>query len=190
MKRLFLVASLALVAVVVAPIASASATTVKGVCTIEGTATIFEKGSFTIEEALEVKGTKEQNYKFNANAGTHCAGVNEKNEPATATVVKAEVKGEGDLGCEESKSKSGSGEIELSVTGKDTITTFKFTGKATEVKFEAEGANVKALTGGGPAVGEASFGEDLGAVAKCNPLLSKVGPKKLKFVAITVGTIS
>jgi hypothetical protein len=183
MKKLIAVAGLCIVAVVALPAASASA--FKGACTLEGTATIYASGGFTTEHALPVNTTEKLSYKFNTTANTGTCGTTElAQEP-----VEAEVAGEGNLGCKESESTTFSkGSIKIASGPLDTLTSFSFTGKGTEVSFESEGPKVHGLAGGA-AKGHASFSKSAEAVEKCKPG-STEGPKKLKFIAVTEGEIS
>jgi hypothetical protein len=161
MKKLLLAASLCLVAVVAAPVASASAAE-KVNCTIEGTA------HFTA--GLTAGGE----YKFNSEAGA-CVGSGGK----AYVVVTAKVSGTGELSCSKGKGKEGSGKIELeevpskTVLPAKTFTDFEFTSELTQVTFKVPSLKAE---------GEASFATDLEGVLKCAEGKG-AAIKNLKFVA-------
>jgi hypothetical protein len=167
MKKLIILAVACTAALAAVP---ATASAFKGACHIEGTATLGAPIPPTGHGHIKTT------YKFASSGGT-CAG--------GEAFGGASVEGEGELGCESSVSTSGHGSI--TVGGKtDEIAKFAFTGKGTEVMFEAEGPEVHSVNGSGPALGEASFALDSEAVKKCEPL-SPAGPTALKFHAVTQG---
>jgi hypothetical protein len=174
MKKLILIACLAVLAVAVAPVASASAAELKGECTIEGTA--------TFGHALSPKALQNQ-YKFTSSS-VKCTGLN-GTTPETAT-FEAEVSGEGQLSCAVSN-----GALETpvgAVSGKGRIGPvegfeFKFIGVGPVVVFTATGGSGGGIT----AAGVAQFATKGGATAAKECAEEKV--TSLPFEAHTVGTI-
>jgi hypothetical protein len=164
MKKLILVASLALVAAVVAPIGSASAN-VTGVCEIEGPA------KFTTLE----KEKKLVTYSFTSSKVT-C------NTVPAAEKGKVTVSGEAELSCTEGLGglggvgKAGSGEVEYTTGGKveKHKFTFKFQARLNQVVLTAEGE----VTAGG----RAEF--PLAAIEPCE----KNGAKELSFTSTAAGS--
>lgn len=188
MKKLMLVASLAIVAVAVVPIASASAFT--GHCKIYG------KAKFT-GGTLPFAPPEQRGFEFNAEnfaASLPEVLATEKTGCATETlefqkVLKATVHGEGQLSCAVSNGKvevkgkvTGEGEIE--VAGKKVTFKFEFVAAAGAVPFTAVGPEITAA-------GTAEFltpgnGEQKAeTVTKC----VKGEIVELPFEAVTAGKI-
>ena len=179
MKKLILIACLAVLAVAVVPVASASAAELKGECTIEGIA--------NFGHALSPKALQNQ-YKFTSSS-VKCTGLN-GTTPETATGA-AEVSGEGQLSCAVSNGAlqtpagpvTGSGKISLSngvaVEGFE----FKFSAAGAAVHFTITGGS----GGGATATGVAQFATKGGSEAaeRC----AKEEAISLPFEAHTVGTI-
>jgi hypothetical protein len=138
MRRAILVAALAVVAAVLAPVASAGAVTVTGPCTLEGNA--------VFSPPLTAVPNPSGHYEF-ASTSVNCTTT-----PAT-TAQSAKVEGTSLLSCIVSPGGGGgepfsklgtpgTGEIKYkegvtAVTHK--ITSFKFLGTGNKVKFETEG---------------------------------------------------
>jgi hypothetical protein len=175
MKKLVLVASLCVAAVMVAPIASASAESLAGACVIKGNAT-FEKG-------LSNGAPTANTYSFNS---TEATCVSSKGvEPATATVS-----GKGLLGCAVAAGGLGNALVgETFAPGKGTLTVggkkYPF-----ELSFVAVAANVvlavKPEGELGAATGDATFLTDgPEALEKC----AKGTATELSFTAATAGVV-
>jgi hypothetical protein len=216
MKRLMLIASLAIVAAVVAPVASASAATeLVGSCTITGEASFTAGGLVAHLPKLPTE-AKLLTYKFENKAiapagvdGTHCTGTVLENAIPVAVVsptepAKADVHGEGLLSCPASiggfeepvpGEKTGApGEGKIEVTGltvpslakKTYLVPFK------GFKFVAVGTNVNFVINevppGSAATGTASFAADIQGVRECGEP-GKPGPSSLEFAAAAAGKI-
>jgi hypothetical protein len=163
MKRLLLASLLCVVAVIVAPVASASAAQVVQ-CKFKGTT--------TFNPALGlVPAPGEYTFNSEAGAGTKCK-VKVSSEPKVETEVeaKATVKGKGKLACTVSPGlgvaglaafESGSVTVGTKVF---TLTKFQFTGTGPVVLFEAEGTNGTETFHG---TGEANFAQSPGALLQC-----------------------
>jgi len=138
MKKLILVASLCIVAAVLAPIASASAE--KGSCALEG------KATFTPNLKFEPK--KEVVYTFTSEGpGNVCVRENGTEAKAEATVT-----GKGNVGCKEGVSdEPGTGTLKLGSEAAKSFN-FTFTANGPIVKFETTG-EVKAK-GAAPFAGD------------------------------------
>jgi hypothetical protein len=180
MKKVIVVAGLAVLAIAVAPVASASAAELKGECTIEGVATF---GHALSPKALQ------NTYKFTSTS-VKCAGLN-GTTPETGVTGAAEVSGAGQLSCAVSNGAlqtpagavTGAGKITLSNGAAVEGFEFKFTAAGAAVKFAISGGS----GGGATAAGEAQFATKGGAAAaeKC----AKEEATELPFEAHTVGTI-
>jgi len=141
MKRFILLGLLALVAVMAAPVASASAAnTVSGVCTLSGTA--------GFNSPLKAQ-PGPNGYSFTG-SGT-CSGTL-NGTPITNAPASASASGSGTLGCTASAAPTGTGT--LTVNGVAIGFQISLVGSGTEVTF--------ALTGnsGGAGGGHASFAQD------------------------------
>jgi hypothetical protein len=167
MKRLFLVTSLAMMAVAGAPIASAGAAeTAVGTCHLEGTAT------FTPELTNTPKPTT---YSFTSSKGS-CKSVPE------TEFLKATVAGNAELSCPAGAGTGGSGELEFKV---------KATGKIEKAKFSfnftaAAGIVPFVTTGEVLGTGVATFLKDPNSRKAC---LEAGKAKELTFEAETAGII-
>ena len=209
MKKLLLAAGLSVVALVVAPIASASAEHFIGACSIHGTAEFKggPHGNGRIAPTSEPNPYTGMEYEFASGGSpeTVCVhlgkGRAEKlaealkgaNQEAAVKEVKeavaegqqkkarAQVDGVGALGCDTSHSEgAGDGEIELTESAtKSEFTNFEFTGVLSEVTF----------TAGEPAAGHASFARDTTHATECSNSNSVGGPKLLEFDAVTAGVV-
>jgi hypothetical protein len=166
-KRLILIASLGIVGILMAPIASASAESATGKCHIEGTA--------TFSPSLKMTEEVESEYSFTSSGGS-CTST-----PATK-FIKATVKGKGKISCLFGASlEAGVGvlEVEFTATGKVEKHEFKFT-------FTASGGVVNfTATGEVEATGTANFFKDSSAATEC----AKGTAKSLKFEADAEGKI-
>jgi hypothetical protein len=188
MKKLLLVASLAVIAALVAPVASASAAESEwkfsGSCTITGTAKFI--GGGLPQSPLE---PKELGYEFNSEPiagveGTECAGTAENTTThvteAASGKAKAHVEGKGVLSCAKGESVKGTGKGYLEVNGKKaTFAGFEFTSAGTQVVFTIKTAESNAG-------GTASFASDTTDIREC--ALGKE-PTKLEFSASASGVI-
>jgi hypothetical protein len=168
MKKLILVASLAVAAVMVVPITSASAAT--GVCTLEGNA--------TLKPPLNAE-LKETEFSFENETG-ECV---EAPSGAKLKVEEATVEGVGELSCPAGQNikklegeVSGSGKIRLEGEASAKEFEFKLVAAAGLVTFTA--------TGGITAGGEAEFLTHEKAVKQCAQLKAE----KLEFTAVAAGT--
>jgi hypothetical protein len=119
MRKLILVAALALVAVVVAPITSASADWFKGTCTVQGKAEFGEGLEFNTLKTTWFKFKKGPVGAANFTAEADCKGNAKKGAGAERagpfTVLKAEVKGE----LVEGKEVLPKGDLECGTKSKD-----------------------------------------------------------------------
>jgi hypothetical protein len=210
MKKLILIACLAVVAAVVAPVASASAGELIGTCTITGTATIEPEGLPSPSASLEppeVKLTKKLTYKFKSEAialvgnQTTCSGTGKEAgiDVAVAGGASASVEGKGQLSCPASVGGGGvvlesgapgvgtikaKGKVLPLLTTEEEVTAsftgFIFVGTGTNVTFAIQDA------GGSAAAGEATFAQDVAAVGAC---ATSAEPTKLQFTAVATGKI-
>jgi hypothetical protein len=177
MKRLILTASLAIAAIMVAPVASASALEATGVCEIKGTATFGAPLKLTVPTKTT--------YSFESAAveGGKCESI-----PATK-FEKAKVSGNGELSCKEGKEEgAGTGTIEFEIVGlakEKHEFEFKFSAVGPFVVFETVTKPGIGAKGGGKANGVASFANDTAGLEKC--AAGTAG--SLKFTAVAVGTI-
>jgi hypothetical protein len=207
MKKLILIACLAVVAVVVAPIASASAAPVKGeeligACTITGTATITPEGLSTLPKKLSysfVSGPIKVGPAPETDLTT-CTGVAKAAVPPVDVTVagkaSASVSGEGQLSCPvsvggfgplpviENTGEPGSGHITVTgqLSGQEIevlFKGFKFVGTGTDVTLAID-------EGGSAAAGHATFAQDVAAVGLC---ATAAEPTKLQFTAVAAGKI-
>jgi hypothetical protein len=180
MKRLLLASLLCVVAVIVAPVASASAKNPEHVkCKFEGTAVFGAK--------LTAKPTK-TTYKFNSEGTTSnkCKVNNEEPELA----AEAEVKGEGNLSCTVSPGlgvaglATGTGKLKVGTT-KPVFEPlkFEFVGTGPVVTFEASGSNTakEEFVGGG----SANFLSTLTALEEC----AGAGLGSVGFTATSAGVV-
>jgi polyisoprenoid-binding protein YceI len=161
MKKLMLVAALCVAAVVLVPVASASAAT-KGVCKFSGTAT-FTPGLFFAP-------TAKVTYAFTGEEG-EC----KSEKGADLGYEEVEVSGKGNLGCEKGTEEgAGTGSLKL-----------KGVKKAFGFKFKAVGSAVEfSTTGGVVSTGAASFAGDKEGVKKC---AKNEEVKSLVFTAVAEG---
>jgi hypothetical protein len=135
--RRFLIASAALAAFVVIPVASASAAnTVSGECTLNGTA--------TFSSAL---GLVPGSNSFNFSGSGNCSGTL-NGAPITNAPASASASGSGTLGCSASE---GTGAGTLTANGTSVGFTFTLVGTASEVELLLTGNS------GGAGVGHATF---------------------------------
>jgi hypothetical protein len=175
MKRLILLASLCVAAIIVAPVASASAAGLKGHCTVKGTAKF--PGLNLTRELM-----KGQSYEFTGTANCEELPGGEKVE-ATVTVS-----GKGELSCAASVSKVAEGLGTLTLTsGPKKGTAYMFNLGFTPLvpgvillQVEAEGAGKVTATG------YASFLKDPKA-EEC--FTNAAGVSELKFEALAAGEI-
>jgi hypothetical protein len=140
MKKFVLLASLTLVAVVAAPVASASAATVTGACTLSGSANF--NSPLTAQPGPN-------GYSFTGSGS--CSGTL-NGTPITNAPASASASGSGTLGCSASVSTGGTGT--LTVNGVSVPFQINLVGTATEVVFHLTGNS------GGAGVGHASFALD------------------------------
>jgi hypothetical protein len=140
MKRITLLGLLALIALMAVPIASASAATVSGACTLSGTANF--NSPLTAQPGAN-------GYSFTGSGS--CSGTL-NGAPITNAPASASASGSGTLGCSASAATLGTGT--LTVNGVAVGFQIKLVGAGTEVAF--------ALTGnsGGAGGGHASFALD------------------------------
>jgi hypothetical protein len=174
MKRLILIASLCITAVVVAPIASASAEGAKfaGKCEFKGTATFAPGNLSPVPAALE--------YKFKGTAECETQPGKEKLKG------KVEVSGKGTLSCGVSLGLEGAGTLKLSKTGTEPWEEYEF--KLTIVSG-APGTVLLAakFKDGSVAVGFASFlKSETEPAAQCFTL---EGAHALEFEAMAAGEV-
>jgi hypothetical protein len=186
MRKLLLAVGLCVVAVAVAPVASASAAANKK-CTFEGTTT-FEGGTLVAKpQKLKFKFVDEE-------VGLHKAGGKCENFPGGggAEAVKTgeantKVEGEGELSCEVSTSglevrgeATGKGVVTIGAKATFKIKVFAVVGVGPFVEFTAKGeqevAPKEKFT---TTVGTANFIENAGSLTLC----SGAGIAKLKFEA-------
>jgi hypothetical protein len=140
MKKFVLLASLTLVAVIAAPVASASAATVSGACTLSGTANF--NSPLTAQPGPN-------GYSFTGSGS--CSGTL-NGAPITNAPASASASGSGTLGCSASVSTGGTGT--LTVNGVQVPFQINLVGSATEVAFHLTGNS------GGTGAGHASFALD------------------------------
>jgi hypothetical protein len=192
MKKLILVATVALVAVAVVPITSASALT--GSCKIVGSAE-FKKGAGPLEP-LPFEKPAQRGYQFKAEPGKDFAAAEKsgcREAPAVEVELnKASVAGEGQLAC---VAANGNPSVELlgKVEGTGKIKLGAGTEKEFKFEFVAAGGNVAVVAKGTGvnATGDAEFltpgtpAEKEAVAAKC--IKSEV--TKLGFEAVLAGTI-
>ena len=163
MKRIIIAACLAIVAVAVVPVASASAAT--GTCHLEGTA--------TFNPALEFKPKAKVKYSFKAEGSANtCVGTG-----GSQAVVEASVEGEGNLGCQEGTRETGTGKLKLSGEATAKEFSFFFTANGPIVNFSTTGAVT--------AEGTASFASDPEGLKRCGQMLPV---EALKFQAQAAGS--
>jgi hypothetical protein len=196
MRKLVLTASLCVVALVVAPLASAGGARFIGACVIKGTAT-FGNGTAFEGAPLPVLGklAEELNYKLRSEQpGTDCvhlnvteaeelakapsvAGIEQAVESHDQILAAAEVKGSGNLSCERAESRApGSGFLQVDgVTAH--IEIFEFVGTGAVWLFTAEPTF---------AAGEVLLAADTATLDDCAPT-SPRGHERLKFTAVAAG---
>jgi hypothetical protein len=163
-KKLMLVASLVVVAAVVAPVASASAAKFAGHCEISGTAT-FAPAALTPTPTTD-------GYKFSGTASCETVG----KEVKTGT---AEVEGSGTLSCEAALSTAGKGVLTLN--GEAYPFTLTVVGVLPGTPFI-----VTQFSDGSVAAGAATF---LQSTEEPASNCATTGVKKLQFKAQTAGEV-
>jgi hypothetical protein len=177
MKKLMLIASLALVAVALVPAASASAA-LTGSCELRGEAELNPPLGAT------PKATK---FKFTNATGAEkvCNGV-EGTEVKKLAILQAKVEGEGQLSCPVGENLvpgleggvSGTGEIELEGETSVKHVSFRLVAAAGIVTFTVEGEGVTAT-------GVAEFVTSTKSVKQCAAL----NASSLEFTAVAAGTL-
>jgi hypothetical protein len=202
MKKLMLAACLTIVAVVVAPVATANAGELIGACTITGEATITPK-----LPKLPGETPKLYSYTFKSKEIavlgelTQCTGsYKETIAEAPGTLAElapasAEVTGEALVSCpvsvggvpvpviESVAGAPGSGYIEAAGHKAEFKKAFTFVGTGTDVHFAIAEPPL-----GSAAAGEATFATDIGAVLKCAGVESGE-VKSLEFTAVASGKV-
>jgi hypothetical protein len=177
MKRLLLASLLCVVAVIIAPVASASANPEAVKCEFKGTA--------KFNPALSPKPTP-ATYEFESEgAGNNCEGATVKKAEASS----AKVKGKGELSCTVSPglgvtglAKFESGSLKAGSRAAFTLSRFEFAGAGPVVKFAAEGSNGPEEFKGG---GQANFLSTPTALLECEAgVLSSV-----VFTATSAGVV-
>ena len=171
MKRLLLVASLCLAAVIVAPIASANAETV-GRCEMKGEAKFYSDERLEHKTHLSPVIPQPLWYKFNSESGK-CEG-----RPPT-TFESWEAKGEAQLSCVVydglELTGRGRGESFIRLSAKVDNSSFQFVGAGATLVFETKGE----ATG----TGVMSFAENTNLANEC----LEERADELKFVAVETG---
>jgi hypothetical protein len=194
MKKLILIAALAIVTAVVVPVASASADEYEfsGSCTITGSATFttgLPPGPLT--KALNDEYTFTSGKTLAGKDGTACAGIAKDittNGPAEAAsgtgeagTASATVSGKGNLSCTASESIAPGGSGSITVAGKTAkFTGFEFTAAGSVVIFTIKG-------GASTAGGAATFATAVNGVKEC---ALGPAPTKLEFTASASGKIN
>jgi hypothetical protein len=191
MKKLMLVASLCVVAAVVAPITSASAG--PGACKIVGTAE-FKKGAGALEP-LPFAEPAQRGYKFTAVPGASFAGAGTSGcieGGVEKKLESASVEGEGEIACVVANGAVG---VKGTVTGTGKVKIGAEPEKEFFFKFVAAGANVAVVItekggDGVNATGDAQFLTPGEPSEKAKRLTECVKSEitKLPFVALVAGT--
>ena len=169
MKKLLLIASLAIVAVVVVPVAAANAATLTGSCVLSGNAS-FTK---TLSE------TEQTGIPYTFTGGGECAGTSSTGATVTG---KASAKVEG--GTFRGTCATATSETE----GSGTLTVANGETFAFKLAFHAAAGNVVLEVsgeGGTKATGDAEFLTSPTQAAECRG----AGVKQLSFEALTAGQI-
>jgi hypothetical protein len=185
-KKVMLVASLAIVAAVVAPVASASAATLAGTCTIEGTATFPEK--------LPPNGKlAEREYKFKDEAKGSCHGTISGGLTIEENIKEATVEGKGELACLVAENEAtlagktiggGTGKVILNSGTEFQFNEFKFAAAAGDVNFTGKPVGAEGGFGG-----SAEFGTNTNQKVLEQCLKGEPEIESLKFTALAAGVI-
>jgi hypothetical protein len=150
MRRLLALLALTLGAIVLAPVASSSAATVSGVCTISGSANFAPNGLTNTPSSLS--------YDFGG-TGT-CSGTLD-GAPIANAPVSAHASGPGTLSCAASLSQNGTGTLTFPAQGVTIGFGITLAGGGTEVGFTLTG------NGGGAGAGHATFATNLARAPEC-----------------------
>jgi hypothetical protein len=161
MRRLLAMLALTLCALVLVPMASASAATVTGECNIAGTATFSPNGLTATPQTLT--------YNFGGN-GTCTGTLN--GAPIIQAPVSAGATGTGTLSCAGAVATGGTGQLSFPNQGVTIGFHIDLVGVGSEVAFTITG------NGGGNGVGHASFGSNALRATECN---SPTGVNNLGF---------
>jgi hypothetical protein len=150
MRRLLLIVPLALAAIAVVPVASASAATVSGACTIDGSATFSPDGLKAAPATL--------GYDFSGTGS--CSGTLNGNT-ITNSPVQAHASGNGTLSCAGAVATGGTGTLTFPNQGVTIGFGISLVGTGSEVEFVITG------NGGGAGAGHATFAANGGRATEC-----------------------
>jgi len=151
MRRILLIAPLALAAFVLAPMATANAATVSGACTVSGTAHFTPTGLKSVPGPM--------GYDF---TGTGTCNGTLNGTPVTNSPVTAHAAGSGTLSCVGAVSTGGSGTLAFTSAGVTIGFQVDLVGAGSEVTFVLTG------NGGGNGVGHATFATNGTRATECS----------------------
>lgn len=163
MRRLLAVVALTLGAVVLVPVASSSAATFAGACTISGNATFSGGGLQNTPQTLS--------YTFDSTGGgplaDNCTGSLNNGVPATYPIT-ANASGSGTLSCAAAASTGGTATVAF-VGGPTFNFGIDLVGTGTEVEF------VISNGAGGAGGGHATFAEEITRAPECATGITSLG---------------
>jgi hypothetical protein len=187
-KKVTLLACLAIAAAVVVPVASANAAALVGTCKIEGTASFPEK--------LPPNGKlAHREYKFKDVGKGSCTGTIGTEVVKEDPIVEATVEGKGELACLVAENEAtisgetignGTGKIKLQTGGEFAFNKFGFVAAAGDVNFT--GTAIPASEGGFGGIAEFATNTNATVLQECatgSP--EEIG--SLEFTAVATGAI-